>query len=79
MNGDSRLGTFASKTVFLRPEKRGSAHRPWNAARRHQGYKIRNLYSLGTESPPSTLITVPVAYGRSPRTSAATTRPTSSG
>jgi hypothetical protein len=28
MNGDSRLGTFASKTVFRRPEKRGSAYRP---------------------------------------------------
>src|SRR5882672_9131765 len=33
----------------------------------------------GTDIPPSTLMTVPVAYGRSPRASAATTRPTSPG
>ena len=37
------------------------------------------FYSRGIESPPSTWMMEPVAYGRSPRTSAATTRPTSSG
>lgn len=36
-------------------------------------------HSLGIESPPSTLMMEPVAYGASPRSSAATTRPTSSG
>ena len=36
-------------------------------------------YSRGIDSPPSTLMIVPVAYGTSPRTSAATARPTSSG
>jgi len=43
MNGDSRLGTFASKTVFRRPEKRGSANRRWNATRRHQGRRALSL------------------------------------
>jgi hypothetical protein len=38
-----------------------------------------STYSRGMDNPPSTWMTLPVAYGASPRTSAATTRPTSSG
>ena len=35
--------------------------------------------SRGTDKPPSTLMTEPVAYGMSPRSNAATTRPMSEG
>lgn len=61
----------------------GGAH--WGRAAKDAAERLRKWiarvapHNRGSDNPPSTQTTVPVAYGRSPRASAATARPTSSG